>query len=864
MTVPRSLPFRVDPVPGEAIDSWLEAIAFRADSAWGDLLDAVDIPAPAGLGYPPWTIALSEAEVASLCAATGSDVEFSMMTLTRFDGTAVRIDSQSRSLRREVAWTRRTGSRFCPHCLRSNGGRWKLEWRLGWAFACTDHRCLLSDECPRCHRIPRRRPLPGHCTPIPGRCASPAQEGGIGREARRCGADLTAAEVLDLPGAHPALRAQALIDRIIDDGVVRFGVYARLPQPAASVLADIRAIGGRVLSYATDEELLARVGPELAVEYRAVDEQGGARSGQVRQSRTKPALEAPARAVTAAIGVSAAIDVLHCSDLAAAADRLRWLVTSARETGLSVQPTNIGWGTRISPILTGVQLAALSPMLDPSDQLRYRTHSDLPTLVTSGRAELLARHTPTQFWAGISLPFTVPAARRTMMRLALSAALQLVGTRLNLTAAGQQVGGHLAGHALSRFLQILESDQHWSDVCAGLTRVADYVVERGVPIDYQRRRALDCTGLLPDDEWRQICHRTGTPSQGGSARAAVVRAFLREELTGVPTVDGSADLLAKIAAFPRDLTPGLRDELINHARVFLDAAGIDEEPIAWEPPIELLAGLDLPGPRPGLIDRDRLRKLIRERDLPIGAAARDLGTTGEAVRLELIVNPLPVDTGRRKYASARTQLPPEALTQLYHHDRLTLRQIANRIGVSRQVIRRLLTEYEIPTIPATERAKIIIDRDWLYQQYVTNSRALPDIARELGMSTANLARWANKHEIPMRPRGGPSHTAALDAAAAAKTVPPILRTAVAAQGGRDRLERAKAASRFPTLTEAAHALGTSQATLTNQFLRLERETGGALFDRAERNRPMTLTAHGRRVIDAIRKLDGTARESPGG
>ncbi len=192
MTVPRSLPFRVDPVPGEAIDSWLEAIAFRADSAWGDLLDAVDIPAPAGLGYPPWTIALSEAEVASLCAATGSDVEFSMMTLTRFDGTAVRIDSQSRSLRREVAWTRRTGSRFCPHCLRSNGGRWKLEWRLGWAFACTDHRCLLSDECPRCHRIPRRRPLPGHCTPIPGRCASPAQEGGIGREARRCGADLTA------------------------------------------------------------------------------------------------------------------------------------------------------------------------------------------------------------------------------------------------------------------------------------------------------------------------------------------------------------------------------------------------------------------------------------------------------------------------------------------------------------------------------------------------------------------------------------------------------------------------------------------------------------------------------------------------
>ena len=35
-------------------------------------------------------------------------------------------------------------------------------------------------------------------------------------------------------------------------------------------------------------------------------------------------------------------------------------------------------------------------------------------------------------------------------------------------------------------------------------------------------------------------------------------------------------------------------------------------------------------------------------------------------------------------------------------------------------------------------------------------RALPDIAKEAGMSTANMARWAKTHAIPMRHRAGPA------------------------------------------------------------------------------------------------------------
>jgi hypothetical protein len=50
-----------------------------------------------------------------------------------------------------------------------------------------------------------------------------------------------------------------------------------------------------------------------------------------------------------------------------------------------------------------------------------------------------------------------------------------------------------------------------------------------------------------------------------------------------------------------------------------------------------------------------------------------------------------------------------------------------------------------------------IDREWLLEQYVGRGRALPDLAREKNMSTANMARWAHLHQIPLRPRGGASH-----------------------------------------------------------------------------------------------------------
>ena len=90
---------------------------------------------------------------------------------------------------------------------------------------------------------------------------------------------------------------------------------------------------------------------------------------------------------------------------------------------------------------------------------------------------------------------------------------------------------------------------------------------------------------------------------------------------------------------------------------------------------------------------------------------------------------------------------------------MSLRDIAATVGVSRQTIAHLAHDYDLPLREPGLHARTTIDRDWLYDQYVNKRRTLPDIANEAGMSTANMARWAKKHAIPMRARGGPGHRA---------------------------------------------------------------------------------------------------------
>lgn len=211
----RPLPIRVDPVPGEAIDSWLEAVGRQLRTPWNELLPAL------GLGLsrrpqkqPRWIAMLQSEEAAALSVATQIDSStLHQMTLAHYDGRALRVDRATRLVSTRQLWGRSIGSRFCPDCLLANGGRWLLSWRLGWSFTCLAHRRFLGDLCPGCGQFQRMQPSPAGQTSGSGVCMN-SQSGQArtrGRGSHRCGHPLTHISARQLHEGHPALAAQELL-----------------------------------------------------------------------------------------------------------------------------------------------------------------------------------------------------------------------------------------------------------------------------------------------------------------------------------------------------------------------------------------------------------------------------------------------------------------------------------------------------------------------------------------------------------------------------------------------------------------------------------------------------------------------------
>lgn len=177
----RTLPLRLAPLPGEALDSWLDALAHRlkvplTDLHWSlglpggpsNVLRKDDIPANR-------VVLLRDHEAQAISAAAGVPVPLlHAMTMARYDRRAIMIDHASRRVSLRAMWGRGRGSRYCPGCLAETGGRWQLRWRLTWSFACTTHQRLLADTCPACDSIPGFRASESHLPPSPGYCEAPS------------------------------------------------------------------------------------------------------------------------------------------------------------------------------------------------------------------------------------------------------------------------------------------------------------------------------------------------------------------------------------------------------------------------------------------------------------------------------------------------------------------------------------------------------------------------------------------------------------------------------------------------------------------------------------------------------------------
>jgi AraC-like DNA-binding protein len=757
----RTLPIRVPPCPGEALDSWLEALAARLRCPLGDLAPAVGLdslraedPGHRGRKAPDWTIALRDSEARSIAIACELNIEdVHAMTLRHYHDRAVIVRADTRQVNRHRLWGRATGSRYCPSCLAESGGRWRLSWRLGWSFACTLHRALLADACWRCGRHQRLHVMPAGTIPDPGKCASPG--GGSGRLTPRCGADLTSTPVLLLPDGHPVLDAQQLILRSVRQGTADFGIYTRAP--VSRFLADIRAVASLLLTLPGHHELAQHMPADIAVPFARARALSHSRSAP-SASRARPGLDAPGRAEITAVVTTIAARALAQDGIDQAAAALSWVFTLRPRTRAAAPIRGQLAGSELIPRL---QRAAISRPAANATRTRRSAASR-------------ARNIPALLWPAWTVALAPPQRhyRQTFQQLAhsLSVLLALTGSASSTAAAGRQLGACYPPDRIALLLHQLRCHPRWASAEAEITSLAGYLDANGSPIDYKRRRSLDYRGLLPEQEWQRLS-RKASQFPGRNRRHPAVRRWLFERISGLPAEKAPRAFALtepqqrrEVSAFPADLTPDLLRQLDAHAREFLAGHEVLGEPVTWSPPAELMTGNDLPGVDLSQCHAGTVHHLLRDEHLSLRHIAGKLGTSIDAVRCTLTEQPAPLTPSQQRADGRLTwtlsqQVSATELKRLHHDEHHSTTALARKFNVPVTVINDLLRTHAIPR-RARPRRTPDIDPAWLSRGYLTDRRPLPDLAREIGVSTSHLNRQAKSLGIPLRPKGGASHSPA--------------------------------------------------------------------------------------------------------
>lgn len=579
----RTLPVRIEPLSEESLASWLEALARRLSAPWGDVLEAVGLidassQQPLDGARNRVHLTPTERQWAALTTATGiQHLEARRMTLAGLMSVPA-----GAPLPRSVYLP---GSRFCPKCLAERDGRWRTWWWLRWGFACVDHACLLVSECPACGRSQRVRPHPREVIPDPAVCTRSEPAGG--RTPKRCGQRLTDAPVVVLGEDHPAITVQRDILSVLASGSISSGVYSGTPSSVEVFFRDLAALGQRVLRYAEPADLRGLLPDDLWADIEPLTRR------EARQDSSPAwAVTNDSSASVAAAAACLAMPILLADSRAAAGEKLRWLVASMRQRGLTVSASNVGWGRNVSDALVGVQLAALRVFLGPVDQLRHRGGARRPTGRDS--ATPLSHSLPALVWPRYAFRFKTEGVGFDQLRAALSVAILLAGSRTPVPTACALLGSATHERSVSRVLQRLRARADWEQSMAGLIALRDQL-EAGVPVDYARRRALDYAGLLPTDQWRAICVDLAMPA-GRSMRSRLHRSWLYERLSGSPAIAltpgrGDPAFRALLAELPRTLTPPLIAALDDAGREFLRSQGVHDEPLRWRPDLrEALAG----------------------------------------------------------------------------------------------------------------------------------------------------------------------------------------------------------------------------------------------------------------------------------
>lgn len=794
----RLLPFRVRPLPDEPFDSWVEALAAANRATIAEVGCALGLieqrhgTAVSATWWMAnaWATELTDAQAGRVEQATGIPAsQFQEMTRMRFARHAIRRTRNGRISVRCAAGG--TAGRYCPECLADSGGRWRMSWQFPFAFACTRHRRILVDACPACGRHPRQVGHPLAVIPVPGRCHNRVPDAGIGPIASRCRADLTV-DVERIPASEAVLHAQRTMMRVVSSGEGRFGIYADAPQPAVRVLEDVRLLARAARVALNDSQSDGSVlGDELL--------------DRLREGGVDTSWSSSSTSAASAAGTAVAIAALGDTDRTI--ELLRGRIAASTSYTLS------------TPQVQSLIAASFGRTRRPTGFLQSAGPSDVD-------AAERARKVPAQLWDEWTAVLAPGRVDREIAASALAAAVVFAGSRLTHAAALALLDSDAPVRQVTNVMREFGRGQHEHLALGVILRLVAYLDSHGSPIDYARRRALDCSELLPDTQWRDLCSRHNV-HPGAGRRHRHARAYLFRVITGNPLRAIPRGWDAADVTFPCDtrfvsrIPEELRVDLARIGDEFLTAHGIDE-PLAWTPP---LAQFD------------------------IGTAA---GVPGE------------VSWPPARPSSTRidARVGADGIADRYRAGASTY-ELAELAGVSRQTVSRLLADRSTST--RRGRPPIhVIDERWLCHQYLDQRLTIGQIAALVGCGTPTISRRLREAGVPIRPAGSASEVVTLHPHPLAGESPLLRRTLI----GRNPIERARRfliAARHNSIRTAAAEIGTTQSTLSKQLARLSRDAGGGLLIAGARGRPMTLTPLGVRLARELERVlpDGNVSLEPG-
>lgn len=796
----RTPPFRYPPVSGEGFDSWLLSFANFASATPMDLLASSIAVGQRGHPLTPRSLALGHQglNIDALARLANLDpfaLHGMVEPLTTYRARVTASARLSKSRLASIA----ASSQACPACLKQSAGRWQASWRIGLLPACPLHRCWLINTCHACGAGLRKRAIRMELVPQDTTACEAPTGNATGRRPGLCGASLIDAELHLAPESIIRLceRLQHLFDsdaEEIEDAVTLASDWMIVTSVLTASGGAPKGIGSR--SFTSDES--------------------------IRDALT--------------VGSEA----LLSGDISVFA-----LLDDDRPTR-HLSPVPIKF-RRASDTLAAALVRERHPRLSPTDQLRWRSWIEPTRPLDESKPDGHGRRkwTPAALWPEVALCLLPPRfAKHSIFRRATSALLLVPGSTQTPEALSLALKhGSLSNSEIMSVTCELNKTTHGQSSLRYLAEIADRLDSGECPIDYDRRRSIPLhEHLLDMATWNSVA-ASGGMLPGDSRRLAHARIWLWECITGSEFEsiheDASEDadeITVSYPSFLRALTNEATRGLRSHASRVLATLGLTDEPVDWTPtlPEEM---------RPSGQYLTDMGKVARS-GTSLGTVALSQGLTNSHVKLVLRLTSRP--NSKLKPSVALKSMTAEQLSDLILGRKLTLREAAAVLGVSRETLSRHCQRLGIDYRTSDRRRTWIISEDWLRDQYVNHGRPMPDLAREIGCSPAQVSRMLAEFRIPVRGRGGSSHASSTKLTGVRGS---LLRQAIRGQSGEQRVRRFMVLADCRSMNEAANRLGISQVTVLSQLSQLENAVGKPLLQRSTRDhKKHELTEHGRRLL----------------